>query len=721
MGRDTSRHRSGARNLGAVLIIALATPLLYAQENLDEEAQPGSPAIHHTGYWPATDTSGWSCRLCPEPGKRQGSVTTGAGYVSAAAEKFGDISGLDDKGPFGILQAEVLKRDGDTGYLRTEATNLALESRRLLLEGGRQGEFDLVLSYSSLPHFIAQGAQTVWLNPGSEQLRLPADWQQQSSTGAMNPGRHLQPLQTGIDRHEYRAGGDYQKSSRWRYTLDYRRTEQDGLRLQGAAFLTSGTTLPMPVDRVTDRLEAAVSYLKQDWQIQASYQGSTFKNRSPFIIWDNPFTPLAAGGERGLLVQEPDNNFNQLSLSGRWQILPILNTSARLSVGRMEQDETFVAPTVNPDIVNLAGPRASLDGRVDIFSTRIQAVAQARRHLTLTGEAFLQERDNDTPRDAYLQVSNDLARARERYNRPYSFERKGGRLLAEWRVNPTLQFSSGIGREEFERSWQEVEKTGTTDWWAQMRAQPAAAFDIRFKTGHEQRRFIEGHEPLPDLASPENPLLRKFNLSERDRDAVKAQLTFTPADAFSVSWSLDYALDDYAEGYVGLTAAREFSQTLDVTGTPTDKLTLYGFLTRQRIDSHQDGSSAFNLPDWSGRQKDVIDTAGVGTELRDLGPFDLGIELGYSAGKGQMQIRTHSPEFGFPDLETEMASIKFFGVYTVDEKLSLRLDYWYEKYRSEDFFVDGVEPDTIPGWLATGQESPHYEVHVLGLSATYRL
>lgn len=98
----------------------------------------------------------------------------------------------------------------------------------------------------------------------------------------------------------------------------------------------------------------------------------------------------------------------------------------------------------------------------------------------------------------------------------------------------------------------------------------------------------------------------------------------------------------------------------------------------------------------------------------------MGIELGYSSGQGQMQVRTNNSGSGFPDQETELASIKIFGLYTVDEKLSLRLDYRYEKLRTEDFFIDPVEPATIPNWLAVGQESPDYEVHVLGLSAVYK-
>ena len=57
--------------------------------------------------------------------------------------------------------------------------------------------------------------------------------------------------------------------------------------------------------------------------------------------------------------------------------------------------------------------------------------------------------------------------------------------------------------------------------------------------------------------------------------------------------------------------------------------------------------------------------------------------------------------------------------FAAGKKLSLRLSYWYEDYRSDDWALDGVAPATIGNVLAFGQESPSYNINVVALSGRY--
>ena len=47
------------------------------------------------------DTSQWKCTACPYPKGTTGTVDGGVGYVSDSSNKFGDYTGLDQKGAFG--------------------------------------------------------------------------------------------------------------------------------------------------------------------------------------------------------------------------------------------------------------------------------------------------------------------------------------------------------------------------------------------------------------------------------------------------------------------------------------------------------------------------------------------------------------------------------------------------------------------------------------------
>ena len=44
----------------------------------------------------------------------------------------------------------------------------------------------------------------------------------------------------------------------------------------------------------------------------------------------------------------------------------------------------------------------------------------------------------------------------------------------------------------------------------------------------------------------------------------------------------------------------------------------------------------------------------------------------------------------------------------------------YERYDSDDWYVDGLEADGIPAVLSMGADSPDYDVVVLRLFATCR-
>src|SRR4051812_49663249 len=84
------------------------------------------------------DTSQWKCTSCPYPkgSTTTGSVDAGLGYVTDSSQKFGDYTGLDQKGAFLELGGNVSHR-GENGYFADLwAADLGLDSRRLYREAG---------------------------------------------------------------------------------------------------------------------------------------------------------------------------------------------------------------------------------------------------------------------------------------------------------------------------------------------------------------------------------------------------------------------------------------------------------------------------------------------------------------------------------------------------------------------------------------------------------
>ena len=69
----------------------------------------------------------------------QADVELGGGYLDDSSAKFGDYTGLTDKGGYVVADAEGAYT-AESGYeLSYEMTDLGLDSRAISIEGGKQG------------------------------------------------------------------------------------------------------------------------------------------------------------------------------------------------------------------------------------------------------------------------------------------------------------------------------------------------------------------------------------------------------------------------------------------------------------------------------------------------------------------------------------------------------------------------------------------------------
>jgi MtrB/PioB family decaheme-associated outer membrane protein len=727
----------GRLSLGIMIALAATVPA-HAQESpeaaeqspeaAEQSPEQGGRVLDPEGafyYWPPTPlVSEWdACTLCPDVSGWTGDVTAGVGYVTDESAYFGRYTGLDDDGVYflGSARGRYIGEDGKYLYLR--ADDVGLDTRSLGMRGGERGRYRIRLNYDRIPGFVAENPRTVFRGVSSTDLTLPADWETATTTGGMGKlNESLTNIDLGKTRDTFEIGADVFRKRTWEYGVEYRRIEQDGFRKQGSSFLTTSSILPMPIDRVTDQVEARVAYLQEDWHAILSYHGSFFSNDAGAVTWDNPFTPFTPGADRGRISQEPDNQFHQVTLAGNWRPTARLDTSARVALGRMEQDDTFLPSTINPRLTTAPLPRDDLDGSVDTLTGNLRAVYSAGSRLTFTGEGFYDDRDNRTGIYEFEQVGTDTFVGGTRTNRPYSYERLGGRMIADFRATSNVRLSAGGRAEQVKRTFQEVDRTETTAGWGEIRTTPTDKLDMTLRLTREERTLDDPYTALPDVMPEENPLLRKFHLASRDRDQLAARITYMASDRVTLGFSGDYAKDDFDPSQVGLIDARDRAYTVDISGAPRDNLTVTVFYGREEIDSTMASSAGFSVPDWTAGQKDTIDTVGVTLEATDLGKdgFDAGIDYAYSSGNGRITMHTNAPNASFPNIESRLNTVKLFGRYRINDRLSVRVDYLYERYRSQDFAKDGVAPDTIPNVLTLGDESPNYSAHFIGTSLNYR-
>jgi Putative outer membrane beta-barrel porin, MtrB/PioB len=125
---------------------------------------------------------------------------------------------------------------------------------------------------------------------------------------------------------------------------------------------TNITELPEPIDYRTQQVKAGTEYAKKIGGFQASYLGSTFKNRVSTLVWDNAFqtTDLLGSSSRGRLDLYPDNTAHSLSFAGAVNIPHSTRLMASVTPGWMRQNDPFLPYTINTAIPDVTPPGTTI-------------------------------------------------------------------------------------------------------------------------------------------------------------------------------------------------------------------------------------------------------------------------------------------------------------------------------------------------------------------------
>jgi hypothetical protein len=186
---------------------------------------------------------------------------------------------------------------------------------------------------------------------------------------------------------------------------------------------------------------------------------------------------------------------------------------------------------------------------------------------------------------------------RQHENLPYSFTdngQAGGRVPIEGD-----QVDAGYDYEKKDRTHQEVNRTKENTFWGKASVRARDNIDFSFKAAHANRSNSD-YNAVDETEPPENPLMRKYNLADRQRDSASLNAGFIPHERISIGMGADLAQDDYSNSALGLTKSREASYNTDASVIVTDATTLHLFASWQRIKSNR-RFQTFSTPDWSSK------------------------------------------------------------------------------------------------------------------------
>jgi hypothetical protein len=268
--------------------------------------------------------------------------------------------------------------------------------------------------------------------------------------------------------------------------------------------------------------------------------------------------------------------------------------------------------------------------------------------------------------------------------------------------------------------------------------------------------------------------MRHFNNANRDRNKLRTSAQWQASETITFQGGLDYNADSYGESIYGLKQASSWALNLDGTYSPSERVSVSLFYSREDQRSRSAGNSytansavanvggataisggcyadiatrnANNKIDpclnWSADMRDTIDTLGLSVARTGLlgGSLDvrgslilsqLRSDMGFSGGNyvnnpyaGSVAVGVlnsniaayYIPAAALPTVSTDSIALRLGGAYKLDAASSVRMAYGYQRLKTSDWAYEAMQLGGLTQVLPTGEVAPAYTVHSIGVA-----
>lgn len=698
----------------------------------------------------------------------------GVGYQDINSLHLNRYGGPTERGPFAIIRAGT---DGGDAWDSDGARNwsgtvdvFGFDTIAARARYGVQGRWRVGAFYDGFTRSYTT-AVSPFAGIGSATLTLPSTWVSSNTSAQFATlAQNLHPLDLKVDWRT--VGGDLVVNPREGYEIRVGASHRDreGLRAQNLSFghemnSAVGVFFPQPVDYETDQVNASLAFTGDRLQWAATYNLSVFTNDMMSVAVPNPYNRSLAGpwpggalaafpfafGQYGLA---PSSVAHQAMLSGAYAVSPKVRVTARLSYIVQTQDEDFLPYTAMTQLsVPEPLPRTSLDGKVHKAHAVLGVNMRPSPIVDVNATYTFDDRDNRSPIDLYSYVANEAqdqvqplvpgASRYIRYNLPHSFTFHQLKTDVGIRIAPRTRLTVSYTGDFRARKYQQVSDTAEHTLRAKVMktftagsAWAAYAYGARSgSTYNDALPWDLSHTESYLNASPfnqsiEHPLLRKFNMADRERHEVRGGATADVGTALIFDVTGLYAEDDYRNSPLGLQRSETMQLDTNLTYVLDKRLTATAFYSFERIKFDLTGylMGTINLAnpgqDWSSASRDLIHTAGIKMDWEAL-PQKLKLGAGYYISDGASRIATLGTTFApimttapLPDIRDVTHNVSLTGDYKVRADTTLRLGYMLQRHRTTDWAY-GYSAAPVAQLLGSGIVSPRYTAHVAWVSARY--
>jgi MtrB/PioB family decaheme-associated outer membrane protein len=504
--------------------------------------------------------------------------------------------------------------------------------------------------------------------------------------------------------------------------VTFKNTQKTGAYPWGGSFGISGaiaTEVPVPVDHRTTDFGTKLEYANDRGYARIGYDGSLFRNNVTTLTWDNPsrITDSAtAGPAQGRMALWPNTEMHTINAAGGLNLPGRSHATAFMSVSSLTNNNPLLPYTINSALVSPALDRATSDVSARVTSVNVAFTSRPVTTLWFSARYRQYEFDNRTvPFETGNSVNYDTAIvALNAASEPFGSIRHTFDADASFTPVRYVGFRAGYTREEVDRTYRIVEKTTEDIGRASVDLTGLGWLTVRGVFEHSAR-VGSAANGLELLSIGEQPLLRHYDIADRNQNRFNAIVQATPLSQFSINASAGIGTQDYPGSYFGLRNSDSHVYSVGADFVPSDRVSLgasYGFekytalqasrtanpLPANTVAFLNDPTQQFNDPrrDWTDDSADRVRTVTASMDLiKLLRKTDIKVAYDYSRAEstytyGLSANTVIATPLPLAPVVNELQRGTIDGRYFVNRRVAVGLVYWFDKYTVDDFALGPV-------------------------------
>jgi len=642
----------------------------------------------------------------------------------------------------------------DAYLFKVEADHLGYRDQRFLASFNNYGKVKAAFEWNQVPLYFSQTTRSLYTgSDGTAAINDTVQTALQNKTVSL-----VNAVQLGsvfdLKSRRYIANANlvYSATQNLDFKVTVRNTDRQGQQPWAGSFGIGGSPatveLAVPIETRTTELGSALEFGNSRAFGKIGYEGSFFRNNIPTFTWDNPARASDAAAVNGSSAPVagreslwPNSEMSSAILSGGVNFAGHSRATAFLSVGRMTQNDQLLPMTVNTQLPVVPLERTRAEGEARTVAMYYNITSRPTNTLWFSARYRQYEFDNRTPvfeTGSYVNYDTAYTATLNHESEPLGYVRHTFDADASYSPLPYLGLRAGYTRAQNDRTYRIVEQTTEDIGRFSVDLTGVTWLTLRGVYEHGKLRGTPVNE-AELLAIGEQPSLRQFDISDRDRDRVSAIVYVMPASFLSFSGTAGIGKENYPGANFGLRDNNNHVYSVGMSYVPSDKVNFgieYGW---EKYDALQASRTSNPLPDptfldprrdWTDDSTDKVNTFNISLDLLKVMPkteFRIAYDLSDARSTyvyGLAPNTTIAAPAQLPAVTNALRRATVDGKYFLTAHFAVGGVYWYDDYQTSDFAL-GPQPGLAlpatasPAIVMIGYQYLPYTANTIAARITY--